>query len=217
MRAVLVCGGEMPDPAIIARYREDAKDLLIGVDSGASHILRAGLLPDIVFGDLDSIDPEDLRAIESRNVRIQRFPAEKDFTDTAAAIRHAVGVGCSEIVLLAAVGRRIDHMTANILSLRVLTEAGVRVVIADDRNEMTAVTDHYRRARADRPFPSAFVSLLPLTDEVTGITTRGLKYPLVNGTLSMRDPSHGISNEVVDDRFEIDIAGGVLMVSISRD
>jgi thiamine pyrophosphokinase len=217
MKAVLVCGGEMPDPGIIGRYREGPKALLIGVDSGASHILRAGLLPDVVFGDLDSIDSGDLRAIESRGVRIHRFPPEKDFTDTAAAVRHAVEVGCREIVLLAAVGRRVDHMTANILSMRVLAEAGIRVIVADDHNELTAITDRYARERADLPFPSAFVSLIPLTDEVTGITTRGLKYPLVNGTLSMRDPSHGISNEVVDDRFEIDVAGGVLMVAVSRD
>lgn len=217
MRAVLVCNGSIADYSIIGKYA-DKCELLIGVDGGTSHILAADYVPDIIFGDLDSIKPEDLYFVRQKNIETRKFPVEKDFTDSSAAIAYAIKEGFNDIVILGAIGNRTDHMIANILNLRSVAEAGVKCSIIDESNEITAVSKWFRHSLSDLPFETRTVSLIALTEKVTGITTQGLKYKLINATLNIANPSHGISNVITDDYFEIEISGeGVLLVIITKD
>ena len=217
MKAVLVCNGSINELGIIRKYSARAQYLL-GVDGGASHIIDSGLMPDAVFGDLDSIRNEHLDLLKSKEIKIFKYPTEKDFTDSTAALNFALHKGCREIVLLGATGTRLDHMLANILNLRNLALEGVNCLIADDNNEICAFTHSYERDIETLPFETRLVSLIPLTDEVTGVTTKGLKYMLFNADLSSKNPSHGVSNEIIDDMFSVEITGsGVLMLIISRD
>jgi thiamine pyrophosphokinase len=217
MKAVLVCSGTIADYDIISRYAENC-ELLIGVDGGVSHILAAGFVPDMVFGDLDSIRPEDLHFIQQKNIETHKFNVEKDFTDSAAALSFTIREGYENIIILGAVGNRTDHMIANIINLRSAAEAGVRCSVIDDANEITAFSGRYHRAVSDLPFESRTVSLIALTEKVIGITTKGLKYQLFNAMLGMSNPSHGVSNVIIDDSFEIEIAGdGVLLVVFTKE
>ena len=61
-----------------------------------------------------------------------------------------------------------------------------------------------------------YLSLLPFTPQVTGITLKGVKYPLENAILNS-GISLGISNEIVDDRAEIMFQDGILLGIESRD
>ena len=58
MRAVILAGGSIHNDDIIRQYiRPD--DFIICADSGYDHAVRMGISPQIVVGDLDSVE-EDL-------------------------------------------------------------------------------------------------------------------------------------------------------------
>lgn len=60
------------------------------------------------------------------------------------------------------------------------------------------------------------VSFLPLSPIVRGVTTRGLKWPLVDHTIKMGD-SLGVSNMILEPRAGVSISEGKLLVIRSRD
>jgi hypothetical protein len=72
---------------------------IIACDRGYEYLREAGLRPDLLVGDFDSYTGP-----LPRNVPRLDLPVEKDDTDTMAAIRHAVTVGCGEIWLYCAMG-----------------------------------------------------------------------------------------------------------------
>ena len=61
-----------------------------------------------------------------------------------------------------------------------------------------------------------YVSLLPLTTEVTGVTLTGMKYPLQDAAFTS-DNTLGVSNEIVEDEAVIDLKNGILIMIESRD
>ena len=61
-----------------------------------------------------------------------------------------------------------------------------------------------------------YISLIPYTEKVTGITLTGFKYPLTNETLEI-GISRGISNELLERTGTIEIKEGILMVVRSVD
>ena len=82
---------------------------IIACDRGYEYLHEAGLRPDLLVGDFDSYTgplPRDVPRLD--------LPVEKDDTDTMAAIRHAVTVGCGEIWLYCAMGGRLDHLLGNL-------------------------------------------------------------------------------------------------------
>ena len=91
------------------------RDLVIAVDSGLERVRVLGLKPDLIIGDMDSVEPELLQL--HPNTTQLRHPADKNETDTELAIHYALDAGASEIVLLGAVGDRLDHTLANVLLL----------------------------------------------------------------------------------------------------
>ena len=61
-----------------------------------------------------------------------------------------------------------------------------------------------------------YISLLPLTAAVKGITLDGFQYPLIDATLEMGQ-SLGISNKLQADTGSITIGEGLLLIIESRD
>ena len=61
-----------------------------------------------------------------------------------------------------------------------------------------------------------YVSLLPLTTEVKGLTLEGFYYPLHKFTLTSYT-SIGISNEIVEEEARISFDEGVLVMIESKD
>ena len=61
-----------------------------------------------------------------------------------------------------------------------------------------------------------YISLLPLTDRVTGVTLKGMKYPLYE-TILEKGSSLGVSNEIVSQEAQILLENGVLLIIQARD
>ena len=206
MRAIIFANGEFRDPAAgLARIAPD--DLIICADGGAAHARAAGLEPHVVVGDLDSISAAQRARLEAMGCRFVAFPSRKDETDLELALKYAVAQGAGEILVLGALGGRLDQTVANVLLLATPDLAGVDVRIVDGRQEAFVVRDEATiRGRVGDT-----VSLIPLGGDATGITTEGLEWALSDGTLRF-GPALGVSNVMTAATARVRVGAGLLLV-----
>lgn len=204
-RALIFINGDLPDLDAARRILEpDA--FMIAVDGGTRHLLALGLLPSVVIGDLDSLDPAHLLTLEKNHVEIIQHPKDKDETDLELALNYALDLGYRNIRLVAALGGRLDHTLGNLSLLTKPSLAGLDLRIDDGVEEAFFV----RRQAQIHGRAGETVSLLPWNGDVTGIQTEGLRWPLRHETLKAHK-TRGISNEMVSDLAKISIDSGLLL------
>lgn len=181
--------------------------MIICCDGGARHFQNSAIKPEVIIGDMDSIDADQLADYTADKIKIIEHPPDKDFSDTELALDHALGLQPQEIVIWCALGGRIDHTLANIFLLCKAEDKGIKTSLVDEYCE-TFVLDKKITFINEK---GKTVSLLALTPEVTGITLSGFLYPLENGTLKMGE-SRGISNVIHEARAVINAASGKLLI-----
>lgn len=189
-------------------------DKIIAADKGVQYAIQLGVKPDFILGDFDSLGEKWKKKMEQWQVPILTFPPEKDYTDTHLAIEYAIEQGAEEITLLGATGTRLDHTWANIGLLQLAMKKGVHAHIVDKHNRIMMICEKTVIKREDAF--GDFISLIPYTEKVTGITLTGFYYPLEDAELTL-GISLGISNELVDEIGIIQIGRGNLLVIESRD
>lgn len=205
---MIVSGGCSVEPTFFNEIiREKGMYLTIGCDGGARHLLNMGIKPDIIIGDMDSIDSAQLKMFYKQKIKILKYPANKDFTDTELALDYAIGLKPKKIFICCALGGRIDHTLANILLLYRAQGKSVETFLIDEYCEVFLLNKETAFANEK----GKTVSLLALTPKVTGITLSGFAYPLVKGSLKMGE-SRGISNIINKSRAGIKIEKGNLLV-----
>ena len=187
-------------------------DTIVAADGGAKHLRRMNIVPDIVIGDLDSMDEKTIQFLEGHNVTFIRHPVDKDATDTELAVQWAMDNGATAITLLGVTGTRLDHTLANIFLLEKITRAGVSCKIADDNNEIYLLVDKIELTGK----PGDFLSIIPLTRTAGGITITGVDFPLENAEISLGS-SLGISNRFRGTTARISIQSGMAVVTKSKD
>lgn len=181
-------------------------DFVIACDAGYIHAQRADIVPDVIIGDFDSY-LGDLPG----GVEIIRTKPEKDDTDTMMALKLAIRRGYRRIMLVGALGGRVDHMLANISLIAFAATKGADLQIVDGHHQIFAVRDGRRRV----PRSSwRNVSVFAFDTECTGVTLRGVKYPL-EGAVLTNTFALGVSNEFTEDIAEISVESGILIVVLS--
>jgi thiamine pyrophosphokinase len=219
MDALILADGEAPSRRSLDRAWPgwDANvGLVIAADGGARHAAGLGVAIDVWVGDGDSIDADAMADLESSGVPILRASPHKDESDTELAVREAIARGASGVIIVGGLGGdRIDHELANI-GLLATAELGDRPAsLLDARSRVTLV-----RAPAPRGEPvlrrlagriGDLVSLLPLGDGVSGITTSGLGYPLRDEPLPA-GPARGLSNVRERSDASVTVRAGMLLV-----
>ena len=190
--------------------------LIIAADSGYNNARRLGVVPDLLLGDLDSIDRSDLKPHEFDHLEKIIVPAIKDDTDTQLAVDTAIERGADNIIIIGGLGGRIDHTLSNVFLLEYIAKKNVRALITDGRNRV-------RLMRADGALTSMsvepgfkYLSLVSLTDTCENVSISGVFYPLSGKTLE-RSYSYAVSNEITADHAEISLEKGSLLVIESRD
>ena len=207
-KVIIVSGGGSADAAFFNSQigkRDDC--LIIACDGGSRHLKSWGIKPDVIIGDMDSIDAALLAYYDSENIKIIKYPANKDFTDTELALDYALEVKPEKIYIWCALGGRMDHTLSNIFLLFKGRERGIQTVLIDPFCEIF-LADNETHFTGDT---GKTVSLLSLSPEVTGITLSGFLYPLENENLKMGE-SRGISNRIRDNDACIRFANGKLLV-----
>lgn len=184
---------------------------VIAADRGAQYCLDAGVTPDLVVGDMDSLPADVLERLRQEGISLKVHPAMKDDTDTALALEEAVRLGADEVELLAATGDRFDHSLANVHLLYSALRRKVNACIVSPMWRIFLVDG----TASIRGRKGATASLLPLTVEVSGISLTGFQWPLDDAAMHLGNP-YGVSNVVTDDTASITVREGVLIAIVSE-
>lgn len=211
MRVVLVCNGSISDYDAIKKYFDES-DYIISVDGGAGHLRKMGIVPHILIGDFDSANSEDIKHFMDQGVEAYKFPAEKDMTDSELAIEKALEIGADKILFIGALGSRFDHSIANILLLKKILTFGIQACIINENNEIYMFNNTFSLAKK----VGYKLSLIPISEKVTGVSTIGLRYKLNDANMEM-GTSWGVSNEFQEEKITVTIKEGILLVCVSRD
>ena len=210
MRTVIIANGDPPDASDIWQWLRPG-DTLICADGGARVALALGLAPHAVIGDFDSLSEDDLQQLAGCGAALHRYPAHKDETDLELALNHAIAGMAGEpgeIVILGALGGRLDQTVANVMLLAMPALAGARVLIAAGNEQTFLITPDQP---ADlRGAPGDIVSLIPFGGDAHGVRTEGLEYPLRDESLIF-GPARGVSNVMLGQRADVTIREGRLL------
>jgi len=204
----VISNGVMRDTGFLVEEIGRADDpVLICTDGAAERMREIGRVPDLIVGDMDSVDEETLKYFEAQGSRIIRHPAHKDETDTQIALEVAFEMDPEGIRIFGALGGRIDHALANISLLVMCAKKGIDTKIVDRKCELFIVNGSCAIAGRE----GDTVSLLPLSSDVRGITLGGFEYPLSDAVMEIGVP-YGVSNRLIRTRGTISVEEGYLLV-----
>ncbi len=206
-RIVIFANGELPDGERALSLLQPS-DVIVCADGGTQRALSLGLKPDVIIGDLDSLEPSAPGSALVSGATVQQHPHDKNETDLELAIQYAAAQAPSSILIVAGLGRRLDQTIGNIALLTAPELAALDVRLEDGLEEVFFCRGQSEIVgnRGD------IVSLIPWgATAVEAVRTEGLRWALHSETL-YPDKTRGISNEMLDTIARVRIAGGLLLV-----
>ena len=228
MKILIITGGRIDNEFAFSYINDNSFDKIIAVDGGLAFAdkvskLDSGFgLTDIV-GDFDTIDSDIIQRYKDMQdgPMIHEYIPEKDYTDTDIALRLAIDmcqnhgkINDSEIVILGATGTRLDHVLANITMLLMPFEAGIKASIIDANNRIQLISES-TCILAKEQF-GKYVSFIPLTPTISGVTLEGFKYPLTDKAIRLGS-NLCISNEIAADEAWVEIKDGIAVMFETKD
>jgi thiamine pyrophosphokinase len=212
MQIVIIANGEPPTRADIDRWLGPA-DTLICADGGARAALGFGLQPHHAIGDFDSVSEDELQQLGALGTQLHRHPPAKDETDLELALTFAATHfhTTREIIVMGAMGGRIDHELANMMLLAMPVLQDRRVVISHSPNQISLI-DARRNPSSSTVQGKAgdVVSLIPFGGDAQGVRTKGLQYPLRDEPL-LFGPARGVSNMLLGSTAIIHVQAGMVL------
>jgi thiamine pyrophosphokinase len=199
VKAVIVADGAFPEHNIPLDYIRKA-DIIVCCDGSAESLLNAGMIPDAIIGDMDSLS-DDLAEKFSDRMFIDE---NQDTNDLTKAVNWCRESGYDDIVIVGATGKREDHAIGNISLLAEYSEY-VNVKIVTD----TGIFLSFHKSCKVESVPGQQVSIFSINPE-TEITSAGLRFPLIKRKL--RNWWEATLNEAIGDCFELEFAGGRVLV-----
>jgi thiamine pyrophosphokinase len=213
-RIIIFANGELPD-LNKARLLLHPDDYILCADGGTRHALALDVQPDLIIGDMDSLEKGQLETLQKSGVSIELFPRDKNETDLELAINRALELNPTQIIIIAALGGRLDQTLANLTLLNDLRLSTLRpasgqafdIRLDDGVEEIFICRDHVQVHGKS----GDLVSLIPWQGAVSEVQTRNLKWMLRKETL-YPDKTRGISNEMTDSMASISIGSGSLLI-----
>ena len=212
MKTLIVTGGDSEKEYVNKIYKKF--DLIIASDRGIEVLDKLNIIPNYIIGDFDSANKKVLdKYINNKDIIIKKLNPQKDYTDTHMAIKLAIELKSTEITILGAIGSRIDHTISNINTLKEALDNNIICKIENSKNEIQLIN---KKTQIEKDDNYKYISLIPLTTKVTGITLKGFKYLLSNANLEIGQ-SIGVSNEQIEEKADIDLKEGILILIKSKD
>ena len=205
-RVIIFANGELPDlDKVRPLIRKD--DHIICADGGTRHAMALGIQPDLIIGDMDSAEKGQLQKFKDADVPIELFPHDKNETDLELAINRAIELNPYQIIVIAALGGRLDQTLANIALLTDIQLSNFDVRLDDGVEEIFVCRDRAQVHGTRRDL----ISLIPWGGAVSEVQTMNLKWVLHKETL-YPDKTRGISNEMLGESASVSIGSGLLLV-----
>lgn len=202
-RCIIIGAGEFKTDA----WNCKEEDYLIAADGGYEYLEQMGIVPDLLIGDMDSIERKGCQ----EKIQIKRLPREKDDTDMLAAIKEGLALGYKEFVIYGALGgERMDHSLANIQCLLYLHNHGAKGVLYGIHDRVELLCNDKRIYPASM---KGIFSIFAFGEDARGVTEQGFKYSLQDATVKMEFPI-GISNEFIGQESLIEVKNGKLLICI---
>lgn len=198
MRCIIISGAPDTDIKEIQSIINE-EDYVVCADSGYTYAKQAGIKPNLIIGDFDSLK-EDLPS----DIEVVKLNVNKDDTDTEHCVMECIRRGFKDFMLLGSVGGRTDHTFANIAILAFLSEYNYRGVARNNGEEIRILKSgtYDMSGRKGLTF-----SVFPYGCESVNVTYKGAEYKMDGHTLTY-NVSRGISNVFVEDDAEIKINDG---------
>lgn len=210
MKQGLIVAAGTPCSRELLMQLAERSDLVAACDGGWRHCENAGICPDWLIGDMDSLG---VSVPEREGLRVVQLPVEKDDTDTIFAMRRLAEAGCTDVTLCCALGGRLDHTFANLQALLFLQTLGVSGHIVDDNccaealrpGEYRILREHY-----------TMFSLFSFGDVCENVEVENAKYPLHG--YQMRDSFPiGVSNAFLGEEAVVRFSAGRMLLIRCRE
>jgi thiamine pyrophosphokinase len=200
--ALVICNGEPPSRALTRRLAHHT-DLIVAADGGANIARAYGIRPHLIIGDLDSISKSTRHFFSSSTIlHVNR----QDNTDLEKALDYLVSQKIRKAVIIGATGKRIDFTLGNLSVLWAYTSLIDLTFVGDGWKAIPVVSRMQLRA----PIGTT-VSLIPF-GRCSGITLRGLQYPLTNASMNVGEI--GVSNVVSSSSFTVHVKKGHMLLLV---
>ncbi len=209
MKALILTGGVWPcDERVVSLAQEC--DLILCCDGAAKQARRAGIMPDILVGDMDSISLDDRAYVLEHGASEVCLPREKDKTDMQAACDIAIEQAARDVVIVGGLGGRFDHSMGNIQCLWMLHNEGIDARVVSGGEEAQIVASSLQLGcHNGRTF-----SLIPLLPKTVVLAMTGVKYPLKCTALHL-GRTLGISNVVISKQARLTLQSGLALLIVN--
>jgi thiamine pyrophosphokinase len=177
-------------------------DLVCAVDGGYKHLQKQNILPDLITGDFDSI--QDL----PKTVEIVSTP-DQNFTDFHKALEILQAKNFLQIDVYGGTGNEQDHYLGN-LSTALEWRKKLKLTFYDDFGKSFFI----HKSHSEKNVLNRTISLLPFPS-ASGISTKGLQYPLKNEKLTF-GARIGTRNKAIENAVEVSYEQGALFIFISH-
>jgi len=198
-KTIILADGSFPVHEIPLGYLKNA-ERIVCCDGSAETLLNAGMIPEAIVGDMDTIKKGTAKRFSDRIYRDK----DQDINDLTKAVTWCIKRDFRDIVILGATGKREDHTIGNISLLAEYAKDADIIMVTD-----TGILRPFLESCKVPSFPGQQVSIFSINSE-TVITSKGLKYPLKNRKL--RNWWHATLNEAVGETFTLEFTGGPVIV-----
>ncbi|MGO1650952.1 thiamine diphosphokinase [Senegalia sp. (in: firmicutes)] len=208
---LIIGGGNFIDKELALDLINNA-DKIIAADGAGKYLYELNRLPDVLIGDFDTLEANILEYFRKKDVDIHEFLPVKDKSDLELAIDLATEYSAKEIIIIGALGSRMDHSLSNIMLLFHILEKGIEVKMIDDKNEIMPIKNEIKIKKGKYEY----ISLLPILEDLDGVELIGLEYEFSNLKLK-RTSTRGISNRFKEKEAKIKVKSGMGLVILSND
>lgn len=175
MLAYILANGEFPQKKELIQEIINAKFLIV-CDGAIKHLEKIQKIPDIIIGDLDSINYKLKQKYKDKIIHIK----EQMSNDLSKAFYHCLNLGFDEFIILGATGKREDHTLANISLINNYHQKCKNLIMKSDYGEFKL----YKTPCKIPSFKGEQISIFCFNQKIK-FNSKNLKYPLKNMSLPL--------------------------------
>jgi thiamine pyrophosphokinase len=192
-RSILCLDGALPEAAFFKMNLP-----VIAADGAANQLMRMGIEPSMVIGDLDSISPENRAILKTH------YHFDQDFCDFQKSLQYLQSNQLLPAIIVGVNGGTLDHILNNVNIFMTSTNFLYAPPL------MGMVMRPHQERELKLPLDTK-ISMLGIPSAV--VTTRGLKWELANSHLSF--PGHNSCfNRNTNENVSIKVDAGSLLILI---